>query len=192
MAEISIDALSENRDYTLIASFEDGFAAGWKMAVPEHFKEALDIKLTPRNFNKKTTMIWTQGKMYNFKSGDMLYDTKLAYQKWDEAMKHLKLCVQVKEAKPSFVSTYEVYEFVGKDLEVLKNNKFDQTVDRAKVNKQKIDHGFVKFEIYRPNEDRSGIDKIKEIECSQDDFVSFLQTGLLRNPENEFLDLINN
>ncbi|MDM8565857.1 hypothetical protein QUF74_09415 [Candidatus Halobeggiatoa sp. HSG11] len=50
---MEIEARRDDRGYALIANFVNGFALGWKMAVPETFKEALDIKLTPRIFAKK-------------------------------------------------------------------------------------------------------------------------------------------
>ena len=65
----TIEAISEDRSTVLIASFQDGFAAGWKMAVPEAFKEPLDIKLTPRKIKKKDELVWTQGRIFNFKEG---------------------------------------------------------------------------------------------------------------------------
>lgn len=63
---MEIEARRDDRGYALIANFVDGFALGWKMAVPESFKEALDIKLTPRKFAGKTEMLWTQGRIYDF------------------------------------------------------------------------------------------------------------------------------
>ena len=95
MERMEIIAKLDDRGYALIANFVEGFAHGWKMAVPESFKDALDIKLTPRTLAGKTEMLWTQGRIYDFYAGYTIYDTKLAYNEWGEAIKHLNLITGV-------------------------------------------------------------------------------------------------
>lgn len=49
---LPLEGFLNGRQAALIANFVGGFAAGWFIPVPESFKDALDIKLTPRKFNK--------------------------------------------------------------------------------------------------------------------------------------------
>lgn len=190
---MEIDARRDDRGYALIANFVDGFALGWKMAVPEPFKEALDIKLTPRIFSKKKEMLWTQGRLYDFHEGDTIYDTTQAYKEWGEALKHLKIGVQVQFASSSGYVTYETVEIKNNELEIIhqkgKAKPKEEVIDGLVVKKQRIDHGLVRFKVYRPNEDKTAVEECETIECSQDDFVAFLQTGIVRTKENKQVNL---
>ncbi|MCX5869703.1 MAG: hypothetical protein NTY00_03495 [Deltaproteobacteria bacterium] len=169
---MEIKAKREKRRDALIINFVDGFALGWKMAVPESFKEALDIKLTARILAGKREMLWTKGLIYNFHEGDTLYDTKLAYKEWGEALKHLKLCVQVQSVSSSGYVTDET-----------------KTNDGLVVKKQRLKYGSLIFKVYRPNEEKTAVKECEVIECTQDDFVAFLQTGIIRTKENKQLNL---
>ena len=116
---MEIEARRDDRGYALIANFVDGFALGWKMAVPEGFKEALDIKLTPRIFAKKKEMLWTQGRLYDFHEGDTFHDTVQAYGEWKEALKHLKISVQIQFTSSSGYVVYESIEVKNEKLEII-------------------------------------------------------------------------
>jgi len=190
---VEIEARRDDRGYALIANFVDGFALGWKMAVPEAFKEALDIKLTPRIFAKKKEMLWTQGRLYDFHEGDTIHDTTQAYKEWGEALKHLKISVQVQFSSSSGYVTYETVEVKNNELEIIhkkgKAKPKEEVIDGLVVKKQRIDHGLVRFKVYRPNEDKTEVEECETIECSQDDFVAFLQTGIVRTKENKQVDL---
>lgn len=192
---MEIEANQDDRGYALIANFIDGFALGWKMAIPEAFKDALDIKLTPRKLAGKTEMILTQGRIYTFKKGDTLYDTKHAYQEWGEALKILKLSVQVQHAIPSGYVAYESIETKDKELVIVhqkgKAKPKEITVDNGlSLSKKRIAYGLVRFKVYCPNNDKTALEEKKEIECTQDDFVSFLQTGIVRTKQGKTIDLL--
>jgi hypothetical protein len=190
---MEIEARRDRRSNVLIAIFVEGFALGWKMAIPESFKDALDIKLTPRVLAGKTEMIWTQGPIYNFHEGDTFYDTKLAYTEWEKALKHLKLCIQVQSVSSSGFITTETIETRDKELEIIhqkgqaksKNEKVDGLV----VRRQRIEYGSLRFKIYRPNEEKTALKESEVIECTQDNFVVFLQTGVIRTKDNNQLNL---
>lgn len=189
---MEIEALSDERGYALIAKFVGGFASGWKMAVSESFKDALDIKLTPRFFNKKQEMLWTQGRTYNFCAGDIIHDTRIAYERWEESLKHIMLSVHIEFAKSSCYEVYEKYEIKDKDLDVFhqkKANLSEEKIDGLIVVKKRLKHGIVIFRVYRPNKDRTALEKCEVIECTQDDFVAFLQSGSVRTVENKLLNL---
>ena len=192
---MDIEARRDDRGYALIANFENGFALGWKMAVPEAFKEALDIKLTPRIFSGKTEMLWTQGRLYDFHEGDTIHNTKDAYSGWGEALKHLKLSVQVQFASSSGYVSYETIEVRNSELKIVhqkgKSSPKEEIIDGLMVKKQRIDHGLVRFKVYRPNTERSELIECETLECTQDDFVAFLQTGMVRTRENILLNLFD-
>jgi hypothetical protein len=61
-SEIKPTEKKQKRDTVLIANFEDGFAKDWKMAVPEAFKESLDILFTDRKVKGVARKTWTQGR----------------------------------------------------------------------------------------------------------------------------------
>lgn len=190
---MEIKARRDDRGYALLANFLDGFALGWKMAVPESFREALDIRLTPRVLAGKKQMLWTQGRMYDFHEGDLLHDTPQAYTEWGEALKHLTLSVQVELASSSGYVNYETYQTKDNAIEVIhqkgKGKPREETVDGLTINKQRIDHGLVRFRVYRPNKERTETEAGELVECTQDDFVAFLQTGIIRTKENKLVDL---
>jgi len=133
---MEIKNLRDNRSNDLIANFIDGYAHGWRFAVRECFRDALDIKLTPRvgskidSKGKKTVeSIWTQGKEFNFGQGYILYDTRLAYEiTWGEALKHIKLSIQINEITPSKTVIFKLYrplkDFSGiEEVEIIQCNQ---------------------------------------------------------------------
>lgn len=193
LSNLEIEARRDDRGYALIANFSEGFTVGWKMAIPEAFKEALDIKLTPRIFAGKKEMLWTQGRLYNFRQGDVLHDTRLAYGDWGKALKVLKLTVQVEFASPSGHIDYETFLVKDKSLEVShqkgKGKAKNILVNGLNIKRQRIDHGIVRFKVYRPNGDKSALEEHETIECTQDDFIAFLQTGIVRSKDNKQLTL---
>lgn len=191
---MEIEARIDDRGYALIANFEEGYALGWKMAVAEVFKEALDIKLTPRIFEGKKEMLWTQGRLYNFQVGDTIYDTKQANLKiWKDALKDITLGVQVQFATPSSYFTFETIEIKDEELKIIhqkgKSKPTEEIIDGLVVKKQRIVHGLVVFKVYRPNNSKTAVEECETIECTQDDFIAFLQTGVVRTKENKKLDL---
>lgn len=190
---MKIDAHRDERGYALIANFVNGFASGWRMAVPEVFREALDIKFYARRYAGKSEMLWTQGRLYGFREGDIIHDVKQAYERWDEALNHLRLSVQVQHAIPSSYVTYETIEIKADDqpLSISKGNTQEvlEPNESIIINKQRLYHGQITFNVYRPNREKSAIVLHETIECTQDDFVAFLQTGIIRTKSNKQIDL---
>ena len=93
----------------LLADFTTDYAKGWHMAVGTYFRDALDIKQTPKVTQDSKTVIWTQGGAFSFSQGDVLYDTPLAYQQWDNALQHIRAAYQVLEGTPSRPEKKQVY-----------------------------------------------------------------------------------
>lgn len=94
---------------SLMADFSTDYAKGWHMAVGTYFRDALDIKQTPKVTKESKTVIWTQGGSFSFSQGDVLYDTPLAYQKWEIALKHIQVAYQILEGIPSRPEKQQVY-----------------------------------------------------------------------------------
>jgi hypothetical protein len=112
--EIKTLSYPDDRSLTLLANFVDGFAAGWFFAVPEAFKDALDIRFGPRVLSKQQDEkqeklhLWTQGNKFSFSPGDILYDSKSAYFEengaplpWSAALNVINLCLEVESATPA-------------------------------------------------------------------------------------------
>ena len=93
----------------LLADFSTGYAKGWHMAVGTYFRDALDIKQTPKVTEDRKTVIWTQGGTFAFCQGDILYDTPLAYQQWDAALQRIQGAYQVLESIPTRPEKHHVY-----------------------------------------------------------------------------------
>ncbi|MBM3888487.1 MAG: hypothetical protein FJ388_05100 [Verrucomicrobia bacterium] len=69
--------------------FVNGYASGWRMCVPECFRNALE----------KGT----------FAVGDVFYDTAKAYElPWGDALKHIGTCMQIAQASADKV-TFTIY-----------------------------------------------------------------------------------
>lgn len=190
---MEIEAKTDERGYALIANFVEEFASGWRIAVSESYKDALDIKLTPRQFGGKTEMLWTQGRGYDFHLGDIFHDRKEAYGNWGDALALTTLSVQIVSATPVGYVLAKTIETTSKDLEVSvqsgKSKPKIEMTDGLTVRRFRLDRGVVRFRVYRPNPTRQNLEEAELLECTQDDFVVFLQTGVVRTYENQLLDL---
>jgi hypothetical protein len=143
----------------LLANFIDGFADGWFMAIKESFKMELDIKFTERSKNNVSYFEWTQGPYYCFSEGQLIYDTKEAYNCWKDSLKKVNLACQIIEAKRNL-------PFKHKNIET------DKTEFR-------VIEGFVKFLLFKPDEGRTKLVPFVCYTLSQNDFVRFLKTGTI-------------
>lgn len=191
---MEISAYDNDRSPVLIACFVNGFAAGWRFAVPQSFREALDIQYTPVQVQKTTEYVWTQGKRFNFGVGSTLYDAREAYElPWPDPLKHVRLCVQVLEATSSD-------EVVSKTFETLETPLIETTPGRQSgkrymdpdgltVSKFKMAYGKLKFRILKPSGDLTRLEELETIACDQQRFVVFLQTGIIRTADHRTRDL---
>lgn len=151
------DIASTKRSTDLNASFTDGFADGWSMALKDSFKMELDIKLTERKKNKLSSYEWTQGPYYCFSDGQLIYDTKEAYTCWQDALKKVNLACQIVAAKPNIP--------VKVDNEITGKPEF------------RVLEGYVQFVLFKPDEGRTRLVPYVGYNLSQNDFVNFLKTG---------------
>jgi len=145
---------------------------------------------------KKISRFWTQGAEYNFEVGDTIYDTPLAYQKWNDALKNIRLKVQIEKATPSTVLNYEDIKILGTglDYEYRKKTKSEKEISAGPPNnivvkKTKLKHGDITFTTSIPNNEKTSLHFVEKFKCTQDDFVSFLQTGIVRTKNNNTEDL---
>lgn len=198
--EFNVQFLRELRSGFLMVHFLDGYAPGWKMAVPEAFKEALDIKYTPRTVTigkdekgdaiTRDEFLWTQGREFGFKQGDTIWDSKSIYPTWEEQLQHTTLGVQVVSAsQPKFEDIEQVATLPGnlsvqhrrlnKDTGSLSNPKKPKEIVSLTINRSRWNPGTVRFKVIRPNTDRTKVEKGEEYVTTQDEFITFLQTGLV-------------
>jgi hypothetical protein len=161
--EIEQLAISGKRSDRLIATFKEGYADNWYMAVKDCFRSHLDIKYTSRIEKQSKSALktevkrWTQGPRIAFDKGHIFYDTPNGYQVWNEAIKHVRLACVVINGKPNDV-------------------KKEKSLNRKKNINQLID-GFVEVEILAPNIDKTKLIKHDEKKMSQNEFVEFLIYG---------------
>lgn len=153
------EKISTKRSATLNATFIDGFADGWYMALKESFKMELDIKLTERKKNKISYFEWTQGPYYCFSEGQLIYDEKEAYSCWQDALKKINLACQVVAAKANIPIKID-NEVTGKP-------------------EYRVLDGYVKFILFKPDEGRTKLIPYIGYNLSQNEFVSFLKAGKL-------------
>ncbi len=138
------------RHINLIANFVDGYAVGWFMTVKECYRNELDLKFSERKKNKQSFFEWTQGPYFSFAEGHLFYDTPKGYEKWEKALRAIKICCKIDSATPT----------------VLDKNK-------------KLIEGTVVLTIYKPSEKLTSMKAAGNYKLSQTEFVNFLKTGLL-------------
>lgn len=161
-------AKGNRRSTRLLATFSDGFAAGWAMAVKECFRHQLDIRYTARvesrstgygPVHKRQVKVWTQGPRIAFDGGHVFYDTPLAYERWERALQHINVACAVLEATPN---------------EIRKKNGPD-----AKTELSALVDGYVVIELFVPHRDKTKLVSQNKFKLTQNEFLEFLMTGKL-------------
>jgi hypothetical protein len=159
--KIELLATKGQRSTELIATFKDGYAENWFMAVRECFRSQLDIKYTPRiekrpdGVGKREVKHWTQGPRIAFEKGHIFYDTPLGYQLWEKATRHIKLACIVVD---------------GKANDIIKKKAGNELIE-----------GFVVVEFLVPDIDKKRLIRQGEKKMSQNEFVEFLMHGNSHN-----------
>lgn len=167
------------RSRELIADFSSGYAKGWRFVVRSCNWADLDIRWQKmladgekRGKNSRKQDILTQGNLYNFVRGEIFYDNLTAcFGKWREALREMKYAIQIDEVTASN----------GKVGVFWEENRF--------VRRNVPIYGTVKFTVYTPTEDYSGLIKVKSYYCRQDEFVSLLKTGSFADSNGEVIEL---
>ena len=77
----------------------DSAATDWFMHVPDVFNESLDIKRVTRAGSDEK--VWNQGKGFNFRAGQVLYDSPEGSKVWGEALRSITCAIQVQNAVPA-------------------------------------------------------------------------------------------
>ncbi len=132
---------------------------GWIFCLPSSFRDALDIKYQKRVKDKKPYWTWTQGRLFSFSEGDIIYDCPEAYfpsLNWNEQLQLINQMVQVHSATPA-------------------------GYDKKKGEKEYYP-GTIWFKTYRPNAERTELIEAESHSCTQVDFVEFLKTGKIPIP----------
>lgn len=172
----------DRRTFFHIAVFVNGFASGWKIALPESFKDALDIKLTEVVRNKITKLMWTQGNLFSFQKGDTFYDNKAAYNNiWEIALNKIKIAIQIESAKAvSYVTSgkIETIDEPNTTIKITTSSSSKKEINKITIYKDRLDKGYVKFNVLHPNKNKDSLKFYSTYECTQYDFVALLQTGI--------------
>jgi hypothetical protein len=181
---------------TLFPMFKNGFADGWKMAVSEAFRDCLDIKYSPYNLDKDTVInAWSQGLNYSFAEGHILYDTPLAYEGlWAEALKYINLGVQIRQAKPAIYlddATITTDNPIELNFKETNKTRLVYYQEGLSILQKKYYPGFVLFTVLRPNADRTQLVENESIQCTQESFILFLQSGIVRTFESKSINLLD-
>lgn len=145
------------RSLALIATFKDGYAAGWRFSVPDAFRDALDIRKTTRIIGNQSRSIWTQGSNYYFKVGDVIHDVE-QQPLWSTMLESLGCSLQVIAAAPASDSP---------------------PIDAKNHATSKAKAGTVKFQLLQPDANRKYLVPAQVYECTQAEFVRLLQSGHL-------------
>lgn len=189
--ELKFSVGREERDLILIANFVDGYSSDFFFKLPTSFRDALDIKLTPRMIHGKTINIYSQGKNFSFKQGDVIHDTKEAYAlEWGEALKYIKHSLQVIDSRDATSDIAETYEINNSQVKYLKVGESEKFINKnIVITKYSYDPGYVKFQLLQPNVIKEKLVEKSVYECSQENFVLFLQSGLLRTIDKQEIKL---
>lgn len=168
---------SRIRSKELIAEFENGYVKDWVFRVNECHRDSLDIKLTERKVKGVPSLVWTQGHIYNFQKGDLISDYIKQDEEWSETLKHINYSLQIETAAPCF-------------MEVLGGGQVTETDDIEEEEKEKkekekkqyiVNHGYVKFNVFTPNPEKTALELKETKECTQVEFISILKNGLNKN-----------
>jgi hypothetical protein len=184
-------ARTTNRSEILIAQFVDGFAMGWVFAVPEAFREALDIRITTKAICKKTIQVWTQGMSFSFKEGDTLHNSRLAYDDYSQFLKgNNPITIQVQSSTEAGYVNKESFLIQSDPVDYLVERKAGAKELRASsfiVRRQTYDGGHVRLIEYRPSPEKDRMLEAARLEMRQDEFVFLLQMGMYRSCKDDQL-----
>ena len=178
-------SIKQKRSTELIADFSCGYAAGWAFVVRPCNYMALDIMYTKlvKKIDGKIVKnekgvslkedVLTQGKTYSFSLGEIFYSDPIAYEvQWGDALKSLRCSLQIDEATPSFLDADISYE------KVLVPQKAGHHISQGRIIRRYLPvYGDVRFSLYRPNTDKSRVERVQSFSCRQDEFLQLLRTG---------------
>ncbi len=98
--------VNAKRSVIPIAIFNsNGYAHGWRFAVPKVFAPALDIRFDYRKLNGKAYPVITQGTEFAFRTGDTFYDSVMPRtpgMQFGFALQFVSFMIRVESATPAF------------------------------------------------------------------------------------------
>ncbi len=186
----TLEGYTDKRSIVTNPIFSNGYAVGWKFAVPESFKDALDIKLTTRKEKGKSLSVLAQGKNYSFSTNDTIYDTPKAYKVWKEAIKEFNYCIEIQEAMAS--ETIQTKEFKTEHpISFLEDGKKTDKQMAFVFKRTRTSNGYVKFRLLKPDQTKTKLVLYGTYETDQEKFVCFLQTGKLITNDSDIIEFEN-
>lgn len=167
------------RSRELIADFSKGYADGWAFVVRPCHYAALDIKWQSvladgekRGKNSQKQKVLTQGEAYNFSVGQVFYDDIASVnENWGDALKKINVSLQVEFAyapSPDWPTIWLNGRYVRSNNPIC---------------------GKVTFGVYKPNVERTRLEKVASYSCRQDEFVALLKTGTFADENGEIITL---
>ena len=181
-----VSGREDGRSPVVLAVFVEGLVPGWRMAVSESFREALDIRFTPRIAGDVKEMIWTQGQCFAFREGDTLHAASGAPR---------RVTIQVERASDAcFVeressTSDQTLQLRTVDLSKDKGKTKAEEFHGVQILEKRYSPGSVSLTIYESDPSGEHLRERHRAMTTQVDFVSFLQTGLLRTTEKTVLDV---
>lgn len=178
-SKLGVFVKKDSRTTNLIADFSSGYAADWAFVVRPCNFDALDIKrqatlvVDGKNKKPRKSKVLTQGFSFNFTRGQIFYNDKAAYTEvWRDALQTLSVSLQVDSSTAT--RSVPVVKWNGKRYE------------RREV----LIYGSVNFSVYKPNAERTKVEKISSHTCRQDEFVNLLKTGSFADENGELITVL--
>lgn len=179
--EVELVARRSSRTEYVIANFVNGYAAGWHFAVSAAFKEALDIRITKKTVRKVEREVLTQGQNFYFKQGDILYNSRTAYDDFSSFLKGINpVSLQVKSSTSSGFETKNTYYINGSPVsfqKIGKSSSKEELANSFRISEQIYEAGDVTLVEYRPNQEKTSLVEVRIFTTKQDQLVALLQTG---------------
>jgi hypothetical protein len=177
---LKLEGQADDRSLVHIVRFVDGYSVGWSFCLREELREMLDIRAADRVGFSSSETVYFQGKQYCFAAGHLIYDCREAYErKWEDALKVIRYAVQVVSAIPAgYVKTkeYRTTEAVG----FSEDGKLASEPAIVEFTRRKMGYGEVELSLLK-NNSGLGLREIGRFKTDQEKFISFLQSGILRD-----------
>lgn len=177
---LKLDGQADDRSLVHIVRFVDGYSVGWKFCLREELREMLDIRAADRVGFSASERVFFQGKQYCFSAGHLIYDCREAYErKWEDALKVVRYAVQVVAGIPAgFVKTKEYRTMDA--VAVNEDGRLSAEPALIEYTRRKMGYGEVELSLLKNNAGQ-GLVEIGRYKTDQEKFVSFLQSGVLRD-----------
>lgn len=177
---LKLDGQADDRSLVHIVRFVDGYSVGWKFCLREELREMLDIRSAERVGFSASERVFFQGKQYCFAAGHLIYDCREAYErKWEDALKVVRYAVQVVSAIPAGLVKTKEYR-TPEAVAFSEDGRLASEPALIEFTRRKMGYGELEVSLLKNNLGL-GLREIGRFKTDQEKFVSFLQSGVLRD-----------